>query len=192
MPSWNGNEFLLPDGSRPTIRTFTPGHVDGERDELELDVVIHEGGAVSTWLESAAEGDAAAVSGPGRGYLVDESARHFVLAGDETAIPAICQLVAAIPAAATVVVLIEVSDRAAILDLPTRQGLSVQWLELGPGRPPGSALVAAVAGAELTAGAKVWVAGEAAAMHRIRKVLFDERGLARSEVTVRGYWKAGR
>jgi NADPH-dependent ferric siderophore reductase len=27
-PSWNGNEFLLPDGWRPTIRTFTPWRAD--------------------------------------------------------------------------------------------------------------------------------------------------------------------
>src|SRR5687768_15346574 len=30
MPAWNGNEFLLPDGRRPTLRTFTPRRVDLE------------------------------------------------------------------------------------------------------------------------------------------------------------------
>ena len=35
MPAWNGNEFLLPDGRRPAIRTFTPRRVDP--DALELD-----------------------------------------------------------------------------------------------------------------------------------------------------------
>jgi len=38
MPSWNGNEFLLADGRRPTIRTFTPRRVDPEALELDLDV----------------------------------------------------------------------------------------------------------------------------------------------------------
>jgi len=39
----------------------------------------------------------------------------------------------------------------------------------------------------------VWVAGEAAAVHRIRRHLFDERGLPRRQATIRGYWKpAGR
>src|ERR1700674_3950501 len=28
VPSWNGNEFLLPDGRRPTIRPFTPRRLD--------------------------------------------------------------------------------------------------------------------------------------------------------------------
>jgi NADPH-dependent ferric siderophore reductase len=38
----------------------------------------------------------------------------------------------------------------------------------------------------------VWAAGEAAAMQRIRKHLFDERNAPRDHTTVRGYWKHGR
>jgi len=38
----------------------------------------------------------------------------------------------------------------------------------------------------------VWVAGEAAAVQRIRRALFEERGVPRSRATVRGYWKHGR
>jgi NADPH-dependent ferric siderophore reductase len=36
---------------------------------------------------------------------------------------------------------------------------------------------------------RVWAAGEAQAMHRLRKVLFTERGIPRNAATVRGYWK---
>jgi NADPH-dependent ferric siderophore reductase len=38
----------------------------------------------------------------------------------------------------------------------------------------------------------VWVAGEAAAVQRIRRHLFDERRIPRSQTSVRGYWKHGR
>ena len=38
----------------------------------------------------------------------------------------------------------------------------------------------------------VWAAGEAAAVQRIRRYLFDERRDARDRTTVRGYWKHGR
>ncbi len=41
----------------------------------------------------------------------------------------------------------------------------------------------------LTDGTRIWAAGEAAAMHKVRQHLFKERGLARSVATVRGYWK---
>ena len=38
----------------------------------------------------------------------------------------------------------------------------------------------------------IWVAGEAAAVQRIRKQLFDDRGMSRDRTTIRGYWKHGR
>jgi len=192
MPEWNGNEFLLGDGQRPTIRTFTPRRVDPEALELDLDVVLHEGGAVSDWVGRAVPGDPAAVSGPGRGYTVDSAAASFLLAGDQTAIPAICQLVEAIPIETPVEVIIEIVQPDARLGLPDHPRLRQEWLEPAPGEPPGSALVMAMTAATVAAGTKVWVAGEAAAMHRIRTGLFDARGMNRTDVTVRGYWKHGR
>ena len=91
LPSWNGNEFLLPDGTRPSIRTFTPRRLDVDALELDVDIVIHDGGLAARWVGSAEPGDPVAISGPGRGYDIDRAATAFVLAGDETAIPAICQ-----------------------------------------------------------------------------------------------------
>jgi NADPH-dependent ferric siderophore reductase len=189
MPTWNGNEFLLPDGSRPIIRTFTPRRFDPGALELDLNVVIHPGGAVSTWVESAEVGSAVAVSGPGRGYTVDTEAAGFVLAGDETALPAIAQLLEAIPSAIPIQVIVEVADPAARLDLPDHANAMVRWVDLDPESAPGDALVASLVEAEITPDVNVWAAGEAAAMHRIRRHLFDDRGLERRDVTVRGYWK---
>jgi NADPH-dependent ferric siderophore reductase len=192
IPTWNGNEFLLPDGRRPTIRTFTPWRSDPEALELDVGVVVHGGGAASEWVRAAKADDRAALSGPGRGYTVDAAAPAFLVAGDETAIPAITQLLEAAPAGTPTDVLIEVADGDARLPLVDRPGVSVEWLELPSGGAPGDALVAAVEAAEIAPGAKVWVAGEAAAVQRIRRHLFEARGLQRSQVTARGYWKAGR
>ncbi len=189
IPTWNGNEFLLPDGGRPIIRTFTPRRFDPVSLELDLDIVIHPGGAVSTWVDGAGIGAAAAVSGPGRGYTVDPDAVGFVLGGDETAIPAIGQLLEAIPATIPVHVVIEVADPAARLELGEGDNVTVVWVDLDSAATPGDALAPALAAAPIVSDAKVWVAGEAAAMHRIRQHLFDERGLARRDATVRGYWK---
>ena len=191
VPTWNGNEFLLPDGSRPTIRTFTPRRL-GE-DGLDIDIVLHASGAASAWAEAAEPGDAVALSGPGRGYAIDPEAAAFLLAGDETAIPAISQLLEAVPDGPAVQVHIEVAHPDARLDLPTHPGTTVGWCDLpAEGAAPGDALVAAVCGADVGPGTPVWVAGEAAAVQRIRRHLFEERGLPRSQATVRGYWKHGR
>ena len=39
---------------------------------------------------------------------------------------------------------------------------------------------------------RVWAAGEAAAMQRIRRHLFEARDVPRPRTTIRGYWKFGR
>jgi NADPH-dependent ferric siderophore reductase len=192
MPSWNGNEFLLPDGRRPTIRTFTPLRVDPEALELDLEIVIHGSGLASDWAEAAEPGDPAAISGPGRGYAIDGHAPAFLLAGDETAIPAISQLLDALPASKPVQVHIEVGHPDARLALPEHPAATVRWCDLPPDAPPGHALAAAVHDAVLPAGTRAWVAGEAAAVQRIRRHLFDDRGLTRAQATARGYWKHGR
>jgi NADPH-dependent ferric siderophore reductase len=190
MPSWNGNEFLLPDGRRPAIRTFTPVHVDDAK--LELEIVVHSGGVASQWAAAAETGHRAAISGPGRGYTVNRDAPAFFLGGDETAIPAISQLLGALPPDISVHVCIEVAEPSGRLPLPAHQRATIEWFDLPRGAPPGDALVAAVRGADLVPDVRVWVAGEAAAVQRIRRYLFEERGITRAQTSVRGYWKHGR
>ena len=188
IPEWQGNEFLLEDGSRPVIRTLTPRRVDPEGGELDVEIVRHGGGRASAWVAEAGPGAPAAVSGPGRGYTFDGEATELLLAGDETAIPAISQLLEVLPAGMTAQVQIEVADPVAELPLPA----PASWHVLPDGQAPGAALVQAVQGADLAPGTKVWAAGEAAAMQRIRKHVLDELGLPRSETWIRGYWKHGR
>ena len=192
MPVWNGNEFLLPSGGRPVIRTFTPLRFESASPSLDLEIVVHGDGAASRWAEAAKAGSVAAVSGPGRGYTVDRRAQEFLLAGDETARPAIGQLLEVLPPERPVRVLLEIAHPDARLVLPQHPRATVEWNELGRVSAPGDALVAAVTNAEIPRGARVWVAGEAAAVQRIRRHLFQERGLSRRDATVRGYWKHGR
>ena len=148
VPSWNGNEFLLPDGRRPTIRTFTPWHADPEALELDVGIVVHGGGVASDWAVSAEPGRPAAISGPGRGYTVDRDAARYLVAGDETAIPAITQVVDAIPGETPVQVRIEVAhadgrvaltrirrDRRVVRS-PVRRASRRRARRRGPGRGP--------------------------------------------------------
>lgn len=192
IPRWNGNEFLLPDGRRPALRTFTPRRLDTDGLELDLDIVIHGSGVASEWAEAAVVGDRVAVSGPGRGYAIDRGTPAFLLGGDETALPAISQLLEALPVDRPVQVHVEISHADARLPLPVHPAAVVTWHQLGDRAPPGDALVAAVGSVELIPDTRVWVAGEAAAMQRIRKHLLEDLRLPRSQATVRGYWKHGR
>jgi NADPH-dependent ferric siderophore reductase len=192
VPTWNGNEFLLPNGRRPTIRTFTPRRSDPEALELDVEIVVHGRGVASRWAEVAEAGHRAAVSGPGRGYAIVADAPGYLLGGDETAIPAISQLLEALPPSMPAQVYVEIVDPGAMMMLTTRPEVDVRWCPLPTGGAPGDALVAAVTEAQIAPDTRVWVAGEAAGVQRIRRHLFEERGWPRSQASVRGYWKHGR
>ncbi len=188
MPAWTGNQFELGDGSRAPIRTLTPRHVDADRRELTLDVVTAHAGLAADWAAGATVGEAAAISGPGR---TDDlaGASSYLLVGDETAIPAIAQLLEMLPADATIAAHIEVGDAPGEIELPAHPGANVAWVVTPDGDAPGATFLEALPD-ELPE--QVWIAGEAAAVQAVRKVLFDERGLPRSRAIVRGYWKLGR
>ena len=93
-------------------------------------------------------------------------------------------------------VFIETADADARADFPHGAQTTIEWLDVErdvvPGAPPGTALADAVIAAPTAPGTRVWVAGEAAAVQRIRRHLFTERGFPRERATIRGYWKHGR
>lgn len=192
LPTWNGNEFLLADGTRPLLRTYTPRRWDPGVRELDVDIVLHPSGAAAAWAADVTPGAPAAVSGPGRGYALDAAATSMLLAGDETALPAIAQLLEVIPPSMRVSVLAELAHPDARLELPPHAGAEVRWLDLPPGDEPGTALVDAVRSTAIAPETVIWAAGEAAAVHAIRRHLFEHLGLSRRQATVRGYWKRGR
>ena len=155
--------------------------------------MLHGDGPLSEWALTAGPGNPAAASpGPGRGYAMDDDAATYVLAGDESAIPALGQLVEALPATAQATVIVEVAHTDARLPFADRSNVEVRWVDRPAGSLPGTALVPAVIGAETTPDTRVWVAGEAAAVQRIRHHLFTDLGISRSRAMVRGYWKHGR
>ncbi|MFP5255925.1 MAG: siderophore-interacting protein [Acidimicrobiia bacterium] len=193
LPEWTGNEFRYADGARPPIRTLTPLRPDPTAATLEVEVVVHPeaAGPLSEWARTTEPGDTVALSGPGRGYAVDAGCRRYLVAGDESALPAIGQLLEVLPSDAEVQVVVEISHPEARLELPEHPGADLDWRVLPDGARPGDALVEAVTARPADPAARVWAAGEAAAVQRIRKHL-EAAGVPRPRTTVRGYWKLGR
>ncbi len=188
IPEWTGNEFLLADGRRPALRTFTPVEFRPDSFELDIDIVRHPGGAISDWVESAHPGDRAAISGPAKGHPGDASGSRCLILGDETAIPAIRQVLAGMPGLVPAEVHIEIMSADAELEIPARSNTRVFW-HIGVVSQPGATMVAAARNAEIDDETRVWAAGEAAAIQAIRRHLTEECGLPRSSFVARGYWK---
>ena len=87
---------------------------------------------------------------------------------------------------------LEAEDPAAELALPAHPGATVTWAIRDRAQASGTRWWSALAGLDLTPDTVVWAAGEAAAMQRLRRHLFEERSMPRSRTTIRGYWKVGR
>ncbi|MDN5755419.1 MAG: siderophore-interacting protein, partial [Micrococcaceae bacterium] len=224
-----------------TVRSFRPaGHPGnaGPTPELDLDFVLHVhrengvlvGGPASVWAAEAAIGDDVIILGPNRALCGPDyggiefrpgKARRILLAGDETAAPAICSILESLPPGITGDAFIEVPSVEDIQGSFTRSGVAVQWLPRGM-QAPGTLLETAVrsaialpgAGAvdpgdeledvdvdegilwETTAGAGqpfyAWLAGEAGVIKSLRRYLVREVGIDRKQVSFMGYWRAGR
>ncbi|MGC1459187.1 MAG: siderophore-interacting protein [Steroidobacteraceae bacterium] len=187
-------------GERPISRTYTPRHFDAARCELTVDFVLHGEGPGSTWAAQARVGQPMVIAGPGRSYQLDAQAQWLLIAGDESAIPAIASVLEGIPDSLYTQVLIEVNDAADEFGIAAaRRNVSIGWLHrahpiVGQGSvvAAGLELTGAVAAFRPPAGPGcVYVACEAEAMRRIRRHLLVELALPREWLTTRGYWKQG-
>ncbi len=182
------------DDARPIMRTYTPRRFDPNAREIDVELVIHGAGPASAWAAQAAVGQTLALAGPGRSYAVDSTADWYVLAGDDTAIPAICTILEILPATVKALVLLEVVDGSEEHALEARTAnTEVRWLRRGPDAAnAGRELEAAVRRIELPAGSgRIYVACESDAMRRIRRHLLHERQFPRERLVTRGYWRLG-
>ena len=182
----------LPDGPRAvSMRTYTPLAVRPDRLEIDVDFVLHGEGPASTWAAQARLGQVLYLMGPGPGYLPDASCMQHLLLADDSALPAVETILAALPASARAQVLLEVISDAEQRPLHSAAQLEVTWLVRGTDhRAAGQPLAAALhALGPVGPDTRIYLACEAAAMRRIRQQLVDELGVSRSQIVGRGYWK---
>jgi NADPH-dependent ferric siderophore reductase len=195
LPEWGPGGPVFAEGQeRPLSRTYTPRLWDAGRLELSVDFLVHGDGPGSAWALQARPGQTVAVGGAGGAYRPDESAAWYLLAGDESAIPAIGTILDALPATTAAKVLIEVSSASEQQPLSSAAVLELRWLHRGSSDPSqiGRLLERTILAADLPAGpGRAFVACEAEIMRDIKPQLLFGRGLAREAVHCHGYWKLG-
>ncbi|WBB61084.1 siderophore-interacting protein [Streptomyces sp. WMMC500] len=190
-PAW---QALDPE-VRGIMRTYTTRSLTRDPDRLVVDFAVHgEGGPGSRWALRAAPGDRLCVLAP---VVAENVAYDFrppagtdwmLVTADETALPAVAGILAALPVGVPVRAWIEVAYAGDRLALPTPADAHVTWLVRGTDAP----VPEAVAAAELPGGTPyAWVAGESATVKAVRRHLVRERGFDRGAVTFTGYWRRG-
>ncbi|MGW7382249.1 siderophore-interacting protein [Streptomyces sp. NPDC054794] len=174
----------------PVTRTYTVRSWDPERRELTLDFVVHgDEGLAGPWALRVRPGETVRFMGPGGAYAPDLSADWHLLAGDESALPAIACSLEALPAGAKAFAFVEVSGPEEEQKIDS--DVQVVWLHRGD-RPAGEALVEAVRALEFPAGRlHAFVHGEAAFVKELRRLLRVERQIPREDLSISGYWRLG-
>lgn len=194
----------LPPEKKPSVRTITVRKVDAAAHQIALDIVTHgEHGVAGIWAATAQPGQVIYLMGPGGAYTPDPAADWHLLAGDESALPAIATALEALPANAIGKAFIEVAGPDDIISLTAPEGVQVSWVYRG-GRADMvsddragnfAPLIEAVTTTLWLPGqVHVFIHGEAqVVMHNLRPYIRKERGVeTKWASSISGYWRRGR
>ena len=136
---WYARWRDLPDETRPVVRTYTTRAVRPERREVDVDLVLHEPcGPAGRFAAGCREGDEVVLLGPNTGccgesggidFRLPPAARTVLIAGDETALPAIGRILAQLPHDVTGAALVEVPNASDGALLPQHPGVRTEVLD---------------------------------------------------------------
>jgi NADPH-dependent ferric siderophore reductase len=189
--TWYQAYNAIPTDERPWMRGFTLRDHDPARATIDIDFVLHDhAGPAVRWALSAAIGDTLGVFGPSTTFARPvplsrsiAEADWVLLAGDQTALPAMSTVIEFLPAGTKAVAYIEVSGAENEQRLTTRGALTTHWCH-------GDTLLDAIRTAEFPPGNPfAWVAGEASVVRALRRHLLQDRGLDKRAVDFAGYWR---
>lgn len=184
LPKWPSSTL------RPVLRTYTARRVDVAAGEMDIDLVMHEGKSIAAdWAARAQPGDVVGIIGPEGGRVGD--AEWYLLAGDETALPAIARTLESLPADKRGVAIVEVADKHEIQQLAHPVGIDLRWLLRRGEDSPGARLLDAVRSIELPEAGTlfVWTASEYSSFRALRRHSREERGLTPDQHLVAAYWR---
>ncbi|MFT3798856.1 siderophore-interacting protein [Microbacterium sp.] len=230
---WYDRWRALPTHERNPFRTYTVRRIDAAARELDIDFVVHhDAGPAGAWAEAAVVGDELVVVGPDERSPHSRlgidwhpgTARRLLLAGDETAAPAISGILESLDERFEVDAFIEVPEASDALPVELPAGIRLTWIARGDAAH-GARLVDAVAawtrghGDVLARAAAprpqeledvdvdrdllwdspddgdgefyAWIAGEAATIKTLRRLLVSGCGVDRKRVAFMGYWRLG-
>ncbi|GAB6937508.1 siderophore-interacting protein [Isoptericola variabilis] len=153
-PDWFTSWRALPEERRNPLRTYTVRAVRQDLREVDVDIVLHgDTGPASRWANGATPGaplvimgpNAAYTDGPHGGLEFNPPARShaLLLAGDETAVPAIAAICESLPEDAVGEVFLEVPHPEDRWTLAAPAGVRISWLPRED-REHGDVLVPAV------------------------------------------------
>jgi len=193
LPVQRAKGLDLPRDPRPLTRLYTVRRWAPEAGELDADVVRHGIGLGTTWAYRAQVGDRIHFFGPSSSRALPRDADWLLVAGDDSAIPAIARLLDELPEGTRAQVFIEVAEDGHRQELRELPGVEVTWLARASADVGASdLLIDAVRNCAWWGGEPfAWLAGEQAAVRDLRRHLVEDRGMSKQDIEFSGYWRRG-
>jgi NADPH-dependent ferric siderophore reductase len=191
-PTAGPDGLIFPDGhTRPPMRDYTPRRYDEK--SLTLDFVLHGDGPASSWAAKVKVGEQVLIAGPRGSMIVPMAFDWYLLAGDETALPAIGRRIEELPAGAKVLAFIEIPEGADRQAFDTKADATITWLPRHGAAPGSTTLIAdAIFAADFPSGdAFAFIAGEASMSRAVKTHLLETRAFNSEWIKAAGYWVLG-
>lgn len=185
----------FPEGDhRLDVRTYTIQAIDEKAGWMDVDFVVHaDAGPGSAWASQATAGQTIGMSGPGGRTATP--ADWMLLAGDDTALPAMLRIAASLPQHTRGHVFAEVQGPEDEQAVQTPPGLQWHWLHRADTEAGRSSLLQAalrsVTWPEPSASKFLWVGAEFQTAQAIRQWAKEEKGLEKHEQLIVAYWRHG-
>lgn len=186
LPYMQDGKVVIPKDPRPLSKVYTVRRWDSAAREVDIEFVKHGVGIATTWAYRAQVGQRIHVVGPSSSMGLPNGYDRLLVAGDETALPAMARLLEDLPAETCAQVFIEIACAEHRLELRELPQVTVTYLV----RSEGQTLLDGVRQAKpLPERTFAWLAGEQSAIRDLRRHLIEECGFDKSDIDFSGYWK---
>lgn len=197
LPTLGKNGPVWPEAHlRPITRTYSVRRYCAKTNELDIDFVLHGADSpASGWAANAAPGDYLGVAGPGGPDPLLSPADQHIIAGDLTALPAICALLESLPQQVQGCAVIEIDHDDFRQPIINNTRIQLHWVVRNPTLSAGeNTLLQAISQAPLPLPGRslsAFIAGENGSVLAVRDYLRQTYGLRKSDLYAVPYWRRG-
>jgi NADPH-dependent ferric siderophore reductase len=178
-------------GRSVIARDYTPRRFDPERNELDIEFVLHGEGPGTQWAARARIGQTLGFGGPRGSMVIPAGFDWHWLIGDETALPAIGRRLEELPADSQATVMLMQDEPDLRHALPSAASVTRFQFAGCDHSQPDSPLLRHLDTLPLPDGEGfVWVAGELATVRALRTKLL-EKGMDKRRIRASSYWQHG-
>jgi len=186
-------KLLIPDVTKPKMRTYTARSYDSKNQSLAIDFAIHQpAGAATSWAINVKVGDEIELKGPGTLKIDASVGDWYLFAADMAALPAAISVIETLPPTAKGYAFLEVSDELDKQEFSAPIDMEIKWLVHPNPKEKSSQQLDAIKAMEILEGTpNIFVAGELSTIREIKQFINEKEQFKDAISYISSYWKIG-